>query len=74
MATQDRRRPSTLLRRYKWSDLSEPEQEAVKDSAIVASTRAAVGIGVVLSTAAMISSGKLLPPISSNSLSRSNEI
>lgn len=49
--------PAELLRRYKWDDLSDPEREAVKDSVGIAATRAGVGVGVVLTTAALVTNG-----------------
>lgn len=45
---------ATLFRRYRWERLTEPEREAVRDCMSVAGTRAAVGMGCVLTAAALI--------------------
>lgn len=46
-----------FLRGYKWDDLTEAEKAALSDVVSIASTRAAVGVGVVLTAAALVSSG-----------------
>lgn len=51
------KRGPSLLRRYKWESLTQPEKDAVSDAMGIAATRAGVGIGVVLTTAAVISGG-----------------
>jgi hypothetical protein len=53
------RRP--LYSRYKWSDLSDPEKDAMRDALGIVGVRAAVGLGVVSTAAAGIASG-LSPP------------
>lgn len=49
----------STLRRYKWDDLHAAEKEAVKDAFGLAATRSAVGLGVVVTIAALLSNGKL---------------
>ncbi len=45
---------TTLFRRYRWERLTEPEREAIRDCMGVAGTRIAVGMGVVLTAAALL--------------------
>lgn len=47
----------SVLRGYKWQDFTEPEQEAVSDAVQIGATRAAVGLGTVLTAAAAFSGG-----------------
>lgn len=49
--------PDSLFRRYKWSDLTEAEKDAVKDCGGIAVTRAGVGLGLTLTLAALFSNG-----------------
>lgn len=61
METTDTRPPPTrdsMLRRYKWKDLTEPERDAVWDSVGVAATRAGVGAGAVVTLSAAIINGE----------------
>lgn len=50
--------PQSFLRRYKWNDLTVAEKDAVNDAMILATTRAGVGLGAVLTAAVIISNGK----------------
>lgn len=49
--------PQSLLRRYKWSELSVAERDAVNDALGLALTRSGVGLGAVLTVAAVVSNG-----------------
>jgi hypothetical protein len=56
LATQGpSRRP--LYSRYKWSELTDPEKDAMRDALGIVGARAAVGLGVVSTAAAGIASG-----------------
>lgn len=44
---------TSLFRRYRWERLTEPEREAVRDCMSVAGTRMVVGMGAVLTAAAL---------------------
>lgn len=53
-------RPTTrqsLMRRYKWENLTEAEKSAVVDAATIAATRAGIGLGVVLTSSALLGNG-----------------
>ncbi len=50
--------PLALLRRHQWKNLTEPERDAVSDCMSIAGMRVAVGVGAVLTTAAVIGQGK----------------
>lgn len=50
--------PLSLLRRHEWKNLSDPEREAVNDCMTIAGMRVAVGVGAVLTTAALLGQGR----------------
>jgi hypothetical protein len=54
------RPPVPIYRRYKWEDLTAPEQAAMRDALGIAGTRAGVGFGLVATLAAALTSGLLL--------------
>jgi hypothetical protein len=60
-STRQRNQGTTkpLHRRYRWNDLTEPEQDAMRDALSIAGTRAAIGVGVVATLAAGLTSGAL---------------
>lgn len=49
-----------MLSRYRWEELMDSEKDAVRDCIGIASTRAGIGLGAVLTIAAISSSRKYL--------------
>lgn len=49
-----------MLGRYRWEELMESEKDALRDCIGIASTRAGIGLGAVLTIAAVSSSRKYL--------------
>lgn len=47
-----------MLGRYRWEELMESEKDALRDCIGIASTRAGIGLGAVLTIAAVSSSRK----------------
>ncbi|CAN8065635.1 unnamed protein product [Agarophyton chilense] len=47
-----------VFRRFNWDDLTDPEKDAVSDVISIAATRACIGVGVVLTASAVISSAR----------------
>ncbi|KAI0559414.1 hypothetical protein FGB62_152g028 [Gracilaria domingensis] len=47
------------FRRFKWDDLTDAEKDAVSDVMTIALSRAGIGVGVVLTTAAVLSGGRI---------------
>eukprot|EP00171_Calliarthron_tuberculosum_P019997 IDg19997t1 len=54
--------PIALLKRHKWAKLTEPERNAVQDCMSIAGTRVAIGVGAVVTTAALIGQGGFVSP------------